>query len=47
MLKLLAVMTGAVLTVAAFANDAPAHGYLCAGLTALLGFVLPAGGEEE
>jgi hypothetical protein len=47
MFKLLACLTGAVLTVAAFANGAHVHGYILAGLTALLVLVLPSGGEDE
>jgi hypothetical protein len=47
MLKLEICLVGLVLTVAAFAHDAQAHGYICAGLTGLAGLFVPTGGEDE
>jgi hypothetical protein len=47
MLKLIGVLIGLTLTVAAFAGGNAEHGYFLAALTGLVGFFVPAGGEDE
>jgi hypothetical protein len=47
MLKLISILLGAVLTAVAFASGNAEHGYFLAALTGLVGFIVPAGGEDE